>query len=158
MISGLSISTTEAQSSNPIVDLFMKTLIKTIQTPISLDEANPTMSVDIILENEEIFSLDDILRLFIQQFILALYDNRLHLVPEDWETRYPEYSKVLSEVNNVLDLIGKRLLSQIKIKDIRPLINSLTPAALLDLQVLLTKLDDEDEANKENDDSVNEEL
>ncbi|CAF3170103.1 unnamed protein product [Rotaria sp. Silwood2] len=157
MISGLSMSTSEAQSPISAFDLFAKALIKTIQTPISLNDDNPTMSVDIILENDEVFSLDDILRLFIQQYILALYDNRNHLVPEDWETRYPAYSKVLSEVNNVLDLIGKRVLSEIKLKDIQPLIKSLTPAVLVDLQQLLKHLDEETE--KENgDDSAKEDL
>ncbi|CAF4937563.1 unnamed protein product, partial [Rotaria sp. Silwood2] len=85
------------------------------------------------------------------------YDNRNHRVPEDWETRYPAYSKVLSEVNNVLDLIGKRVLSEIKLKDIQPLIKSLTPAVLEDLQQLLKHLDEETE--KENgDDSAKEDL
>ncbi|CAF3861203.1 unnamed protein product [Rotaria sordida] len=154
MISGFSTSISESKLSTSVSDLFINALIKAIKTPISLNEVNPTLSVDIILEND-VFTLDDVLRLSIQQFILALYDNRNDLVPEDWETQYPAYSKVLQEVNNVLDLIGKRTLSEIHMNDIRPLIKSLTPEAFVDLQQLIRKINQQ--IQKQNDESAEKE-
>ncbi|CAF1115001.1 unnamed protein product [Rotaria sordida] len=154
MISGFSTSISESKLSTSVSDLFINALIKAIKTPISLNEVNPTLSVDIILEND-VFTLDDVLRLSIQQFILALYDNRNDLVPEDWETQYPAYSKVLQEVNNVLDLIGKRTLSEIHMNDIRPLIKSLTPEAFVHLQQLIRKINQQ--IQKQNDESAEKE-
>ncbi|CAF1343699.1 unnamed protein product [Rotaria sordida] len=154
MISGFSTSISESKLSTSVSDLFINALIKAIKTPISLNEVNPTLSVDIILEND-VFTLDDVLRLSIQQFILALYDNRNDLVPEDWETQYPAYSKVLQEVNNVLDLIGKRTLSEIHMNDIRPLIKSLTPEAFVDLKQLIRKINQQ--IQKQNDESAEKE-
>ncbi|CAF3738763.1 unnamed protein product [Rotaria magnacalcarata] len=129
-------------------DLFLKALIKTFQTPISPAGDNAQLSVDIILAND-VFNLDDVLRLFIQQYLLALYNNRYHLIPSDWETEYPAYSKIMTEVNNILDLMGRRKLSEISVKDIRPLIKSLTPMAFNDLQRLLKTLDDRAKAEEE---------
>jgi hypothetical protein len=127
MISGLSASTSQAQSSalSPLFDLFTQALIKTFQTPISLSEDDAKFSLDIMLAND-VFSLDDGLRLFIQQFLIALYNGRLHLLPDDWETRYPAYGRVINEINNVLDLLDKRTLSKISMKDIRPFIKSMS--------------------------------
>ena len=120
----LSASNVEQESSSLVFDLFIKTLIKTFQTPISEREAKTKLSVNIMLEND-VFNLDDALRLFIQQFIVALYDGRIHLLPDDWETRYPAYAKVINEINNVLDIIGQRTLSQISMKDVRPFIKGM---------------------------------
>jgi len=125
VISGYFTSTSQSNFSSDVQDLLMKTLAKTFETPISLDEANAKFSLDIMLEND-VFTLDDALRLFIQQFLIALYDGRLDLLPDDWETRYPAYAKIIAEINNILDLIGKRTLSQINMKDIRPFINSMS--------------------------------
>ncbi len=125
VISGYFTSTSQSDFSSDVQNLLMKTLAKTFETPISLDEANAKFSLDIMLEND-VFTLDDALRLFIQQFLIALYDGRLDLLPDDWETRYPAYAKIIAEINNILDLIGKRTLSQINMKDIRPFIQSMS--------------------------------
>jgi hypothetical protein len=125
MISGYFTPTSQSEFSSDVQALFMTTLAKTFETPISLDETNAKFSLDIMLEND-VFTLDDALRLFIQQFLIALYDGRLDLLPDDWETRYPAYAKIIAEINNILDLIGKRTLSQINMKDIRPFINSMS--------------------------------
>lgn len=108
---------------NTAYDLLFKTLMKAIQTPISISETNSRLSVDIILEND-VFTLDDILRLFIQQYLIALYNDRYDLIPDDWESKYPAYARTVKEINNILDLFDQRKLSEISIKDIRPLIKS----------------------------------
>ncbi|CAF3207345.1 unnamed protein product [Rotaria socialis] len=141
MISSFFVATINAESLSMDPDLFLKALIKTFQTPISSGGDNAQLSVDIILAND-VFNLDDVLRLFIQQYLLALYNNRYHLMPSDWETEYPAYSKIITEVNNILDLMGRRKLSEISVKDIRPLIKSLTPMAFKDLRRILKTLDD----------------
>ena len=112
-------------SSSSVKDVLLQALIRTFETPISLNKnADETVfSLEIMLEND-VFTLDDALRLFIQQFILAIFNNRVHLIPDDWESRYPAYDQVINEVNNLLDIIGKRHLSQITMKDVRALIQS----------------------------------
>jgi hypothetical protein len=109
------------QSSSPVLDLLMRTLVKTFETPISRSGTKMPLSVDIMLDND-VFNLDDALRLFIQQYILALVDDRIDLLPADWEQKYPAYGRVINAVNNVLEIIEKRKLSDITMKDIRPLV------------------------------------
>ncbi|UJR31169.1 hypothetical protein I4U23_018676 [Adineta vaga] len=150
LINGFSLTTSESSSSSSssaIPDFFLKALIRTFSTPISFDETKSKFSLEIMLAND-VFTLDDALRLFIQQFILGLYDGNYHLLPDDWETRYPAYGKVIGEINRVLDLISERTLSEIDMKDIRPLVATLTPTAFADLRRLLKALENEAKENE----------
>jgi hypothetical protein len=124
MINGLLVSSSEAQSSSPVLDLLTKTLIRTFETPIAVSESSKEkFSVDIMLDND-VFNLDDALRLFIQQFLIALVNGRIDYLPDDWETRFPAYARVIRGVNGILDLLAERTLSQISMKDIRPFVKS----------------------------------
>ena len=125
MINGLLVSSSKAQSSSsPVLDLLTKTLIRTFETPIAVSESSKDkFSVDIMLEND-VFNLDDALRLFIQQFLIALVNGRIDYLPDDWETRFPAYARVIQGVNSVLDLLAERTLSEISMKDIRPFVKS----------------------------------
>ena len=106
-------------------DFFLQTLLRTFETPISLTKNTDEtiFSLEIMLEND-VFTLDDALRLFIQQFLIAIFNDRIHLIPKDWERRFPAYDQVINEINNLLDLIAQRPLSQITMKHVRPLIKS----------------------------------
>ena len=110
--------------------MFVKTLIRTFETPIAVQENSKIkFSVEVMLEND-VFTLDDALRLFIQQFIIALFNGRIEYFPNDWETRFPAYGRVIDEVNNLLDVIAKRPLPEITMKDIRPLVKSKSCTAI----------------------------
>ena len=130
MMSIGSIPFSDAQSSSPVLDMFIKTLVRTFETPITVQESEKVkFSLDIMLKND-VFTLDDVLRLFIQQFIIALFNGRIEHFPDDWETRYPAYDRVINEINDLLDIIGKRPLSEITMKHIRPLVQSKPSAPL----------------------------
>ncbi|CAF1179853.1 unnamed protein product [Adineta ricciae] len=154
LINGLSATSSES-SSSAMSDLLIKALVKTFSTPISFDETKSKFSLEIMLAND-VFTLDDALRLFIQQFLLGIYDGNYHFLDDDWETKYPAYGRIISEINRVLDLISERKLSEIGMKDIRPLVATLTPTAFVDLQRLLKTL--RDKAKKEEDEEAKVEL
>jgi hypothetical protein len=129
MMSIGSISFSNALSSSPVIDMLLNALKRTFETPISVKESEKVkFSLEIMLNND-VFTLDDVLRLFIQQFIIALFNGRIEHFPDDWETRYPAYGRVINEINDLLDIIGKRPLSAITMKDIRPFVKSKSSAS-----------------------------
>ncbi|CAF3664106.1 unnamed protein product [Adineta steineri] len=156
MVSGLSASTSENPLLSPAYDLLMKTLIKTFTTPIAINEAKAKFSVEIMLAND-VFTLDDALRIFIQQFLLALYDGNYHYIPDDWQIEYPAYARIIGEINNILDLLAERTLSKISMKDIRPFVESLTPTAFIDLQRLIKAAAEREKLNNNNEEEEHKE-
>jgi hypothetical protein len=114
----------DARSTSSFVDLFFTTLKRTFDTPIVMPNSGQVkFSVEIMLAND-VFNLDDALRLFIQQFIIALFNGRIDYLPADWETTHSAYVQVINEINNLLDLIAQRTLSQISMEHVRPLVKS----------------------------------
>ncbi|CAF0789732.1 unnamed protein product [Didymodactylos carnosus] len=109
-------------------------LKKTIYNP---DDTTKLSFQNVLNLGNDQFNLDDILRLFIQQYILSLIDTRIDLMPKDWMEKYPKYNKVILEINQFLELLNQRLLGQITIRDIRPLIDSITDEFFLDLKQLI---------------------
>jgi hypothetical protein len=113
-------------TSASTMDLFIQTLIRTFETPISSESAGKgKFSVQVMLNNDA-FNLDDALRLFIQQFLVATLHGHIDLMPESWQSDYPGYAQVIDELNKVLDLIGVRPLSGISMRDIRAFVQSKT--------------------------------
>lgn len=107
-----------SSTPSPVIDLFVDVFRRTLTTPMVPEGTkNSPFTLKTIL-NSDVFTLDDGLRLFIQQFMIALFNGHIDHLPQEWEKNYPHYDRILTEINNVLDLIEKRTLTQISMKDI----------------------------------------
>jgi len=69
----------------------------------------------------EMVNVDEILRIFFQTIIIVIAQNRYDLMPEDFDTRHPEFIEFMSGIGKVLDAMKSKGTESITIADLKPI-------------------------------------